>query len=171
MADVNRIRVDLRADPQSVKDFAVDSATGIEIGDLVWLDTDDVKNAGHANLWSQDEPTTQNRLGRWFVGVALSAHKANDPAGTVRVAGRGIAEYPLNAATTLEIGDLIGGSKASGNALEDQIVEKLTGAVASTHYAIGRVAKRGTSLATATFQFVGRAEIGAIGEPATLTGL
>lgn len=74
---------------------------------------------------------------------------------------------PLDAATTLEVGDLVGGSRdGANNRLLDQTVERVT----DTHYAIGRVTKRGTSVSNATFEFVGRADIGSLGEP-TLTGI
>lgn len=159
--NMQRVRINRVDNPMSVKEFAVDAATEIEVGDLCWIDSDDVKPASATELWSTDGDTTISRLAKWFVGVAVSSHQANDTkVTTVRVAGRGVAEFPLNTPTTLEIGNLIGGVKAAGNALEDQVVKKVT----NREFAIGRVFKRGTSLSQAMFEFAGRADPGALFE-------
>lgn len=155
MADVMRIVKDLRAEPQAIRSYPVDLTTVIEIGDLCWLDGNDVKNAAHANLWEATEAATRRKLARKFVGAAQSAHDANDAAvTTVRVAGRGVARYPVGTATTFEFGDLVGGDQdGANNVLLDQSVQK----TADPQEAIGRVVEQHTVAASAVlFEFAAR---------------
>jgi hypothetical protein len=120
---------------------AVDSATVIEIGDMVWQDTNDAKPASDFT-WNNTTAETQDGFADEFLGVAMQRSRALDTA-DIRVAARGVFEFPC-AAATFELGDLIGPAKASGNALEDQKVV----AVADPARAIGRAAKRYASNTT-----------------------
>jgi hypothetical protein len=119
--------------------FAVDSSTVIEIGDLLWLDTDDVKPASDLT-WNTDLATTQADFAAKFAGIAMQA-SAEGETDEVRVATTGIFEFACDAAT-FEVGDKINCAKQTGNALENQKVA----AVSSNP--IGKVAKREPSNST-----------------------
>jgi hypothetical protein len=115
---------------------AVDSATEIEIGDLVWQDTDDAKPAS-AQVDQGSESANQERFGEKFLGVAMQRSRARDAA-LIRVATAGVFEFDCPGGT-FELGDLVGADEnAAGNALLNQQVAK----VGASKYAIGRVARR-----------------------------
>lgn len=123
----------------------VDSATVIEIGDVVYLDTDDVKPAS-----SQTDGgtlgTNQETLHDNFVGIAMQASGDGDVA-DLRVATAGVFELDC-AAATFEVGDLVGASEnAGGTALEDQKAV----AVAGENLAIGRCAMRESTASTSVY--------------------
>lgn len=122
---------------------AVDSSVVIEIGDLLFLNTDDARPAGQdtnsdgtGDLWNIDLATTQESFHDKFLGVACQASRDGDT-DPIRVATTGVFEFACDAAT-FEIGDLVGPAKTSGNNLENGKVV----AVAGANLAIGRVAKR-----------------------------
>lgn len=120
----------------------VDSATEIEIGDLVYLDTDDAKPAGSL-ADAGTEAANQEAFHDAFAGVAMQRSRAGDT-DPIRVATRGVFEFPCPSAT-FEVGALIGASEnGAGDALEDQQVE----GVATANLAIGRCAKRVNPAAT-----------------------
>ncbi len=164
MTNMYNILKDCCADPLSVREFAVDLATAIQIGDLCWLDTDDVKPASHTNRWTGSLAGTRGKLAEKFCGVALSAHAANDAKITkVRVACRAVVRVPVGSATTFEIGDHVCGSQDGANSyLMAQQVEKVTGTNPLTgnpneSMAIGRVSKRETSsVSIVEFEVQGR---------------
>ncbi len=114
----------------------VDSTTVIEIGDLVYLDTDDAKPASTI----ADSGTlagNQTALHDNFIGIAMQASADGDTA-AIRIATSGVFELEC-AATTFEVGDLIGGAEnTGGTAMEDQRVIS----VGTAGVAIGRCAKR-----------------------------
>jgi hypothetical protein len=114
----------------------VDSATVIEIGDMIYLDVDDAKPAG-----SQADQGTKNANQQLFhdnfAGVAMQASRAGD-AQPIRVATTGVFEFDC-VSTALEVGDLIGPDEnVGGTALLNGTVIKVSAANA----AIGRCAKR-----------------------------
>ncbi len=115
---------------------AVDAATVIEIGDLVYLDTDDAKPA--SSLADQESETAnQQALADVFLGVAMQRSRSGDT-DPIRVATTGVFEFDCPAGT-FELGNLIGvDENTAGNALLDQQVDK----VAAAKYAVGRVARR-----------------------------
>jgi hypothetical protein len=114
----------------------VDAATVIEIGDLLFYDTDDAKPAS-ALPDQGTEGANQQLLHDTFAGVAMQASVAGD-SDPIRVATSGVFELDCVSAT-LELGDLLGGDEnAGGTALLNQTVAKVTNANA----AIGRCAKR-----------------------------
>lgn len=120
----------------------VDSATVIEIGDLVYLDTDDAKPASMLPD-AGAETATQEAFHDLFAGVAMQRSRAGDTA-PIRVATSGVFEFPCPSAT-FEVGALIGASEnTGGTALEDQQVK----GVATANLAIGRCAKRVNPAAT-----------------------
>jgi hypothetical protein len=115
---------------------AVDSATVIEIGDLVRQDTDDAKPASSlADLGS--ETANQEAFAGAFLGVAMQRSRSGETA-PIRVATTGVFEMDCPS-DTFELGALVGANEnTAGNALLNQQVAK----VALSQYAIGRIAKR-----------------------------
>ena len=114
----------------------VDSATVIEIGDMVYLDADDAKPAS-----SQGDQGTKNSNQQLFhdnfAGVAMQASRSGDTQ-PIRVATSGVFEFDC-VSTTLEVGDMMGPDEnGAGTALLNGTVIKVTNANA----AVGRCAKR-----------------------------
>ncbi|MEM9187447.1 MAG: hypothetical protein AAGB00_13225 [Planctomycetota bacterium] len=114
----------------------VDAATVIEIGDLLYLDTDDAKPAS-ALADQGTESLNQQAFQDRFVGVAMQCSAAGETA-PIRAATSGVFEFDCDASTH-EVGALLGTAEDPGGAaLEDQ---KLA-AVAGVNAAVGRCAKR-----------------------------
>ncbi|MCI0335641.1 MAG: hypothetical protein L0228_20725 [Planctomycetes bacterium] len=114
----------------------VDSATVIEIGDILLLDVDDAKPAS-TQADQGTELGNQQLFHDVFAGVAMQASAAGDTQ-PIRVATTGVFEFDC-LTTTLEVGDLMAPDEnAGGTALLNQTVAKVTNANA----AIGRCAKR-----------------------------
>ncbi len=130
---------------------AVDSGTVIAVGDLVYLDTDDVKPAG-SFTWTSDLTTTRQNFANVFLGVALDAHAAGVAVTNFRVDVSPLSLYTFTADSDAhEIGSLVAPKKQSGNALESAILD----ATSTAAEAIGRVRRRDSSAATtvvASFQ-------------------
>jgi uncharacterized protein DUF2190 len=121
----------------------VDSATVIEVGDLVYLEIDDVRPA--SSLADQGtEAQNQEAFHDKFAGVAMQRSRAGETT-PIRVATTGVFEFACPSAT-FEVGALIGSSdNAGGTGLERQQVE----GVATENLAVGRCAKRVNPAATA----------------------
>src|SRR5687767_15692273 len=99
----------------------VDETTVIEIGDLVYLETDDVRPASQ-QADQLTEEANQGLLASKFAGVAMQRSRDGDTA-PIRVATSGVFEFACPSGT-FEVGALVGASEASsGTALEDQQVE------------------------------------------------
>lgn len=146
MTNVMRKRWDFKANPAWILEFPVDANVGVEIGDLMWLDTDDAKPASSTSLWTGTLAGTRGKLAEKFLGVAMSSHGSTDPAGTVRVACRGVFALPVTTATTFEVGDRVSGSRdGSNNYLLDQEVEKAADSPANQNIFIGKAVKRYSS--------------------------
>ena len=121
---------------------AVDSSTVIEIGDFVYQDTDDAK-AASAQADQGSETANQQLFATNFLGVAMQRSRSGDTS-PIRVATTGVFEFDCPSGT-FELGDLIGVNEdETGDALSDQEVD----AVASSAYAVGRVARRVAEAAT-----------------------
>ena len=121
---------------------AVDSATVIEIGDLVYQDTDDAKPAS-SQADQGTETANQELFADNFLGVAMQRSRSGDT-DPIRVAATGVFEFDCPSGT-FELGDLAGvDENAAGDALLDQQVD----AVATAARAVGRVAKRVATAAT-----------------------
>lgn len=138
MADAFRLRHD------DVNKFmgAVDSAQVIEIGDLLYHDTDDVKPASNQTDQLSEEANQALFAGK-FAGVAMQASDSGDTA-AIRVATDGVFEFVCPSGTW-EVGDLVGASENSGgNGLEDQQVES----VSRPENALGYVAQREATAVT-----------------------
>ena len=92
---------------------AVDAATVIEIGDLVWQDTDDAKPAS-ALADHGTKAANQQALADAFLGVAMQRSRNGDTA-PIRVATTGVFEFDC-ASGTFELGDMVGADEnAAGN--------------------------------------------------------
>ena len=121
---------------------AVDSGTVIEIGDLVYQATDDARPAS-ALADQGSETANQEMFADGFLGVAMQRSRNGDTT-PIRVATTGVFEYACPS-STCELGNLIGADEnATGDALLDQQVAK----VSESRYAIGRAAKREASNTT-----------------------
>lgn len=115
----------------------VDAETVIEIGDLLYLDTDDAKPAA-AQVDQESESANQTAFHNKFAGVAMQRSRSGD-AEPIRVATTGVFELAC-ASATFEIGALVGPAEnGDGDALENQKVKSVA---TSVNRAIGRVAKR-----------------------------
>ena len=121
---------------------AVDSASVIEIGDLLYQDTDDAKPAS-SQADQSSETANQELFVDSFLGVAMQRSRSGDT-DPIRVASTGVFEFDCPSGT-FELGDLMGVDEASsGTALENQQVAS----VAASTYAVARVAKRVATAAT-----------------------
>jgi hypothetical protein len=114
----------------------VDSTTVIEIGDLVYLDTDDAKPA-KSQADQGTKAANQELFHDKFAGVAMQASRNGDTQ-PIRVATAGVFEFDCVSAT-FEVGKLIGADEnTAGTLLENQVVIGVT----TPNLAIGRCAKR-----------------------------
>ncbi len=124
----------------------VDSGTVIEIGDMVWQDTDDAKPASDLTYQANLSQTQEYFIDSGFIGVAEQQSRSGDT-DPIRVATSGTFEFDC-ASATFELGDFIGADdNAGGTALTDQQVIQ-TGHAAN---AVGRVAKRVSTAATLVY--------------------
>ncbi|MFQ5732303.1 MAG: hypothetical protein ACE5KM_10155 [Planctomycetaceae bacterium] len=98
----------------------VDSGTVIEAGDLVYLDTDDVKPASSL-AWNIDLPTTQGDFAALFLGVAhqQSANGDTDDI-SVDLSPLSVYEFDANAAT-YEVGDTLGPDENALTLMDQQL--------------------------------------------------
>lgn len=121
---------------------AVDSAVVIEIGDLVYLDTNDAKPAS-SQADQGTEAANQELFTDKFLGVAMQRSRNGDT-DPIRVATTGVFEFPCPSGTW-EVGDMIGPDEAAaGTSLLAQQVAKVTEA----KLALGRCARRQASATT-----------------------
>lgn len=149
MTNIHRERWDARANPKSIKEFDVDSAVAIEVGDIVCQVTDDARPASNTGLWTGGAAGTRGNVAMKFVGIAMSSKSSTSATGKVRVAGKGVFSMPVNTGTTFEIGDLVGAVQDGSNSymLAQQVMK-----VTDPAEAIGKVVKR-YSVATSIVEF------------------
>lgn len=103
----------------------VDSGTIIDAGDLVFLDTNDVKPASDFD-WDTDLATTQGLFAAVFLGVAHQQSADGDTADvSVDLSPLSVYEFDVNSAT-YEIGATLGPDESSST-LMDQQLEAATG--------------------------------------------
>jgi len=124
--------------------LAVDAGTVIEIGDLVFFDTDDAKPASDT-VYGVSLAATQETFHDGFAGVAMQASPAGETA-PIRVATSGVFEFP-QASATVQVGTRIG---VDDNALADALLNQQVIAVAAGNpeRAIGRCARLASSATT-----------------------
>ncbi len=111
----------------------VDADTEIEIGDLVYLDTDDAKPA--STLDEETKAENQEAFHDKFAGVAMQRSRAGDTT-AIRIATTGVFEFQC-ASTTFEVGALLGPDQPSSSLTNQQVAS-----VATENLAVGRCAKR-----------------------------
>jgi len=121
---------------------AVDSATEIEIGDLLYQDTDDAKPAS-SQTDQGSEGSNQSTFADNFLGVAMQRSRAGDTT-PIRVATTGVFEFDCPSGT-FELGDLVGTKE---NGIGDGLLDQQVTSVAVAANAIGRVAKREAAAAS-----------------------
>lgn len=130
------------------REATIATSKTVKIGDLVGMSSGTLVRA-EDQAWDTNLATTQSNFRALFLGVS-SQQKAsttnprifgNSTDNVCRVTVGGIYEFDC-ASATFEVGDFVGPAKQSGNALESQKVV----AVSAEANAIGRVAKRGTSI-------------------------
>ena len=121
---------------------AVDSGTVIEIGDLLYQDTDDTKPAS-SQADQESETANQELFADNFLGVAMQRSRSGDT-DPIRVATTGVFEFDA-ASGTFELGDLVGADENAGG---DGLLDQQVASVSASRYAIGRVAKRVATAAT-----------------------
>jgi hypothetical protein len=120
---------------------AVDAATVIEIGDLVYQETDDVRPAS-SQADQNTKEANQELFVTKFLGIAMQRSRAGETA-PIRVATTGVFELDCPSGT-FELGNLMGvDENAAGTALVNQQAVKVT----QGNCAIGRVAKRESTAA------------------------
>jgi len=147
MADVQR----WRAGAPHKRNFDVDAAQEIEIGDLVYsADYDPATQGSGDDIRPADQLSyvglsqSQENFVNSFAGVAAQKHRASTDTNDVVVNTRGVHEF-ICASATWEVGDLVGvDDNAGGTALENQTVISVTDA----SRAIGRCAKREATAVT-----------------------
>jgi len=125
------------------------SATVIEIGDLVYLDSSTKKPKPASDQADGGAlATNQENFHDAFIGVAEQA-SANGDTDDIRIATAGEFDFPCDSAT-FDLGDLIGPVENSdGDELEDQKVVE----VAAENLAIGRVSEAvGTAATSVRFR-------------------
>ena len=121
---------------------AVDSATVIEIGDMIYQEVNDARPASDQPDQGGDA-ANQNLFSFKFLGVAMQRSRNGDTT-PIRVATTGVFEFDSPSAQ-YELGDLVGADEnAGGTALLDQQVT----AVSGSQYAVGRVARREAAAVT-----------------------
>ena len=120
----------------------VPSATAIEIGDLLYWDTNQVKPAT-SQTNGANEAANQATFHTKFAGVAMQRSRVGDSS-PIRVATTGVFDFAA-ASATFEVGDYLGACNNGGNTgIESQKVKKVTAA----DHAIARCAKRVASADT-----------------------
>ncbi len=117
---------------------AVQAATEIEIGDLLWQDVDNAKPAA-AQADQGSEAANQEEFAANFLGVAMQRSRVGD-ASPVRVATTGVFEFDAPAGNR-ELGDLMG---PANNAADTALLSQQVAPVVESRRAIGRIARRET---------------------------
>jgi|GEM_PF-398604 len=115
----------------------VDSAQTIELGDMVFLNTDDIRSMAQFTYGASLAITQVNAAAK-FLGVAMNASESGEVR-DITIRGTGVFEFDC-AAATFEIGDLVAlDDNAGGTAL---LPQQVIACGENGHGAIGRVAKR-----------------------------
>lgn len=126
-----------RHGPQLFVRPAVDSGTVIELSDLVYLDTDDVKPAS-SYTWSSSDAATQAAFANVFMGVACDASPSGDTNPiNVDISATSVYEFTC-VATTWELGNTFAVDGNGADALIDQTLEKSGTATACIARAVNR---------------------------------
>lgn len=115
---MNKLR--FRSGQVHLRKVRVDADTVIEAGDLVWLDTDDAKPAS-AFTWTTNLATTQGNFAAKFLGVAHQPSRTGETTPiSVDVSPDSVYEFDV-AATTYELGALLGPDESSSALMNKQL--------------------------------------------------
>jgi hypothetical protein len=136
MANVMRLR---KGNERPVK-APINQGVAIQVGDLVYEDTDGSAKPAGSFTWNTSIGQTQIDFKAVFWGVSRGQRLGTETlAGTVLLDCRGEFEFPCAAlGSQLEAGTYVGPAKQSGNLLEPQILVS----VADAAHAIGRLVER-----------------------------
>jgi hypothetical protein len=113
--------------------MAVDSATVIEIGDFIYLNTDDALPAAD-QADGGNEAANQETFHDNFLGVAMQQSAAGDTK-PIRVATTGVFEFDAPSGD-YEVGELVGVDEDGGGTF---LTNQTVAAVAGENLAVGRV--------------------------------
>src|SRR5687767_13661826 len=106
----NQLR--LRSGQVQLHKLRVDSGTVIEAGDMVFLNTDDVRPAS-AFAWNTDLATTQGNFAAVFLGIAHQQSASGDTEDvSVDLSPHSVYEFDVNSAT-YEVGATLGPDESS----------------------------------------------------------
>lgn len=129
----NRLR--FRSGQVELHKLRVDSGTVLEAGDLVYLDTDDVKPAS-SFTWTTDLATTRSNFAAVFLGVCHQPSASGDTADvSVDLSPLAVYEFDVTS-STFEVGNMVAPAQNS-SALHKQTLQKVTNAA----HAIARAAE------------------------------
>ena len=114
----NRLR--FRSGQVHLHKLRVDSGTVLEAGDVVYLDTDDVKPASDFP-WTTDLATTQSAFAASFIGVTHQQSASGDTDDvSVDLSPHAVYEFDVNSAT-YEVGDELGPDEQSSKLMDQQL--------------------------------------------------
>ncbi|WP_437194145.1 hypothetical protein [Planctomicrobium sp. SH527] len=120
---MNKLR--FRSGQVHLRKVRVDSATVIEAGDLVWLDTDDAKPAS-AFTWTTNLATTQGNFAAKFLGVAHQPSAAGETAPiSIDVSPESVYEFDV-ASAAYELGAPLGPDEGSSSLQSKQLETAVT---------------------------------------------
>ncbi|HUT11599.1 MAG TPA: hypothetical protein VMY42_13955 [Thermoguttaceae bacterium] len=127
-------------------DYAFDATIAVDVGDLMFHDTDDAKPAS-SQADGGTEILNQRTFAKRFAGVSLERKLVGETtAGTIAVAPVWVGDYTVTSGT-FEVGDLLAADEASGGtALEDQVLVKTTDPDLAIGFALERKAAAATTL-------------------------
>lgn len=114
-----------REGEMELRKYAVDSATVVAKGDLLFLDTDDVKPAADFT-WDTDLATTQAGFAAVFVGVAYESSASGESTAISVDIAPTVYEFDC-ASATFQPGAGVAPAKDTGNALLSQKLVAATG--------------------------------------------
>lgn len=98
---------------QNIRQFPVDAGTVIAVGDVVCLDTNNEKvwtlTAANGYAGAANKAAAREAVADTMLGVAVSAHRATDPAGyvSVDISLESIWSLDLASAAAVSVGDLL----------------------------------------------------------------
>lgn len=132
-----------RSGKQLLRPFTVDSATVVELSDLMYWDTDDAKPVSSYDNSSTSELADQAALANVFIGPSNSKSASGDTdAIDIDVSAESIYEYDLTSATPT-VGTKLT-IESSGGAMLDQKLQTTT----TASLAVGLCADRYTAATT-----------------------
>lgn len=157
--------------PLQVVKYAFDGSIAVEVGDLMYHDTNDAKPAS-SQADAGSEAANQAAFAPKFCGVSVERRLASQTdAGDLDIAPDWIGEMTV-ASSTFEVGDMVTVDEASsGTALEDQVLVKTTNPALAIGYVIQRYASAVTTALVRLMSNVTPPNITGVGAISTTTGI